>query len=141
MKKLIFVLSLFFISYALAAQTKDELEVRKVLDVQISDWNNGAIDSFMNSYWKSDSLLFIGKSGAGYGWQNTLNHYKKSYPDTATMGKLRFELVEVKRLSVLYFFVAGKWFLTRSVGNLNGAFTLLFKKIKNKWVIVVDHSS
>src|SRR5205085_9392615 len=119
----------------------DELAVQNVLDGQIRDWNNGAIDSFMNSYWKSDSLLFIGKTGPAYGWQNTLDHYKKSYPDTATMGKLRFELVEVKRLSVLYFFVAGKWFLTRSVGNLNGAFTLLFKKIKNKWVIVADHSS
>jgi hypothetical protein len=141
MKTLIFVLSLFFTSAASLAQTNDELAVRNVLEGQIRDWNNGAIDSFMNSYWKSDSLLFIGKNGPGYGWQNTLDHYKKSYPDTATMGKLRFELVEVKQLSVLYFFVAGKWFLTRSAGNLNGAFTLLFKKIKNKWVIVVDHSS
>jgi hypothetical protein len=57
------------------------------------------------------------------------------------MGKLRFELVEVKRLSVLYFFVVGKWFLTRSIGDLNGSFILLIKKIKNKWVIVADHSS
>jgi hypothetical protein len=57
------------------------------------------------------------------------------------MGKLDFDLLEVKRLSALYFFVVGKWRLTRSIGDLKGHFTLLFKKINNKWVIVADHSS
>ncbi|HMK05339.1 MAG TPA: hypothetical protein VK489_14150 [Ferruginibacter sp.] len=66
---------------------------------------------------------------------------EKSYPDTATMGKLDFDILEVKRLSVMYFFIAGKWHLTRSIGNIGGHFTLLFKKVKNKWMIVADHSS
>ena len=85
--------------------------------------------------------MFIGKSGVTYGWQNTLNNYIKGYPDTAAMGKLDISLVDVKRLSVLYFHVVGKWHLTRSVGDIGGHFTLLFKKIKGKWVIVADHSS
>ena len=95
----------------------------------------------MGTYWQSDSLMFIGKSGVTYGWQNTLNNYKKGYPDTAAMGKLQFDILEVKRLSVMYFFVVGKWHLTRSIGDVGGHFTLLFKKVKNKWVIVADHSS
>ncbi|MBK8785651.1 MAG: hypothetical protein IPN43_03915 [Chitinophagaceae bacterium] len=70
----------------------------------------------------------------------TLVH-KKGYPDTAAMGKLDFDLLEVKRLSVMYFFVVGKWHLNRSIGDVGGHFTLLFKKVKNKWVIVADHSS
>ena len=85
--------------------------------------------------------MFIGKSGITYGWQKTLDNYKKRYPDTAAMGKLDFDLLEVKRLSVMYFFVAGKWHLTRTIGDVGGHFTLLFKKVKNKWVIVADHSS
>ena len=141
MKKLTLCCSFFLFACMAFAQSKDELAVRILLNQQIADWNNGDIDRFMESYWKSDSLLFVGKSGPNYGWQNTLDHYKASYPDTTVMGKLRFEIVEVKRLSVMYFFVAGKWFLTRSIGNLSGAYTLLLKKIKNKWVIVVDHSS
>jgi hypothetical protein len=57
------------------------------------------------------------------------------------MGKLDFTILQTKRLSVLYYSVVGKWHLTRTIGDLNGHFTLLFKKIKNAWVIVSDHSS
>jgi len=86
-------------------------------------------------------LMFIGKSGITYGWQKTMENYKKRYPDTAAMGKLNFEYIEMKQLSENYFFVVGKWHLTRTIGNLNGAFTLLLRKINNTWVIVKDHSS
>jgi ketosteroid isomerase-like protein len=123
------------------AQSQDELQIRALLDQDTKSWNSGNIDAFMDSYWKSDSLMFIGKSGVTYGWQNTLDNYKKGYPDTASMGKLSFTIIDVKRLSVLYFHVVGKWHLSRSIGDLSGHFTLLFKKIKGKWVIVADHSS
>jgi hypothetical protein len=111
------------------------------MDEQLAAWNAGDIDRFMGTYWQSDSLMFIGKSGVTYGWQKTLENYKKNYPDTAAMGKLKFDILETKRLSVLYFFVVGKWHLTRSIGDIGGHFTLLFKKVKDKWLIVADHSS
>jgi ketosteroid isomerase-like protein len=119
----------------------DEQIIRAALEEQRLAWNNGDLERFMDTYWQNDSLMFIGKSGITYGWQNTLNNYKKNYPDTATMGKLKFDILEVKRLSVMYFFVVGKWHLTRSIGDVGGHFTLLFRKVKNKWVIVADHSS
>ena len=119
----------------------DEQTIRTLIEEQRQAWNTGDKEKFMQTYWQSDSLMFIGKSGVTYGWHNTLDNYKKGYPDTAAMGKLAFNLLEVKRLSVMYFFVVGKWHLTRSIGDVGGHFTLLFKKIKNKWVIVADHSS
>ncbi len=134
------LITLIFFTSAFA-QNKDEQTIRTILEEQRLAWNAGNIEPFMSAYWNSDSLMFIGKSGITYGWQNTLNNYKKGYPDTATMGKLKFDILEVKRLSVMYFFVVGKWHLTRSIGNVGGHFTLLFKKVKNKWVIVADHSS
>lgn len=126
---------------SVSAQSKDEQTIRSLLEEQRLAWNAGNLETFMGTYWQNDSLMFIGKSGITYGWQNTLNNYKKGYPDTAAMGKLKFDILEVKRLSVIYFFVVGKWHLTRSIGDVGGHFTLLFKKVKNKWVIVADHSS
>jgi hypothetical protein len=120
---------------------KDEKMIRELLNEQVNAWNEGNIESFMNTYWKSDSLMFIGKNGVTYGWINTLNNYKKSYPDTAAMGKLSFDILVIKRLSVQYFHVIGKWHLQRTIGDLSGHYTLLIKKIKGKWVIVADHSS
>ena len=132
---------ILFYSTTISAQSKDEIIVRNILNEQSTYWNNGNLEAFMKGYWQSDSLMFIGNDGITYGWQKTLDSYKKGYPDTASMGKLKFELLEVKRLSVMYFFVVGKWHLTRSIGDVGGAFTLVFKKVKNKWVIVADHSS
>ena len=136
-------LLLFFImiGYSSFAQSKDETEVRGLLASQTKEWNAGNIPAFMNTYWKSDSLMFIGKTGITYGWQKTLDNYKKNYPDTAAMGKLKFDLLEVKRLSSGYFFVVGKWHLTRSIGDIGGIFTLLFRKLANRWLIIADHSS
>lgn len=135
-----FVCILFF-SSVVYAQSKDEAAVLKVLTAQQVAWNKGDTEGFMQGYWQSDSLMFIGKSGITYGWQKTLENYKKSYPDTAAMGKLNFEFIEINRLSAIYYFVTGKWHLSRTVGNIGGSFTLLFRKIKGRWLIVKDHSS
>jgi ketosteroid isomerase-like protein len=119
----------------------DEIAIRGILEMQTTAWNRGDIEGFMKGYWESDSLMFIGKSGVTYGWSNTLKNYKKNYPDTAAMGKLAFTLIEVKKLSKEYYHVTGKWFLKRSIGDIGGHYTLLFRKINGRWVIISDHSS
>ena len=129
------------LSLQLSAQSKDEKEIRSILATQTAAWNRGDIDQFMNGYWENDSLMFIGKSGVTYGWTNTLNNYKKGYPDTAAMGQLKFDLIQVKKLSKKYYHVTGKWFLKRSIGDVGGHYTLLFQKINGRWVIISDHSS
>lgn len=141
MNKILLLLFICITSITVQAQSKDEQAIRKALAIQNEAWNRGDLEMFMSTYLSSDSLMFIGKSGVTYGWKNTLDNYKKGYPDTATMGKLRFDLLEFKRLSPEYYFVVGKWFLTRSIGNVGGHFTLLFRKIKGKWYIIADHSS
>jgi len=125
------------------AQTmdKDEATIRKTLDDQTAAWNRGNLEDFMKGYWQSDSLMFIGKSGVTYGYQNTLDNYKKGYSTPEQMGKLKFTLIKVQRISPEYFFVVGKWELTRSVGDVSGHYNLLFRKINGKWVITTDHSS
>lgn len=127
---------------ATAAQSgsaKDK--ILNLLENQTRSWNKGDLEGFMSGYWHSDSLMFIGKSGVNYGWENTLKNYRKGYPDTTAMGKLHFEILSVQQLSPDYCFVVGKWFLERSIGNLNGHFTLLFRMIRNEWKIIADHSS
>ena len=140
MRKFFVLAFLLFPFISNFAQTKDEAAIREVLSTQVSAWNAGNVGEFMQGYWQSDSLMFIGKSGITYGWQQTLENYKKNYPDKAAMGKLTFNLLQFKPLSPFYFFVIGKWHLQRSVGDLEGHGTLLFKKINGKWFIVAEHS-
>ena len=141
MKNLFLILSFLLFANISFAQTKTTKKILSILKVQDDSWKRGDIDGFMQTYWQNDSLMFIGKSGVTYGWQNTLNNYKKGYPDTAAMGKLDFTLINIKKLSRKYYHVIGKWHLTRTVGNLQGHFTLLLMKVKGKWFIIADHSS
>jgi ketosteroid isomerase-like protein len=141
MQKIVTLLFVVFISIHVSAQSVDEQMIKAAMNEQLNAWNAGDIDRYMETYWHSDSLMFIGKSGPTYGFEKTKANYKKGYPDTAAMGKLDFEIISMKRLSVMYYSVVGKWHLKRSIGDVGGAFTLLFKKIKKKWVIVQDHSS
>ncbi len=137
------ILLIFFLfsSQLSVAQSKEEAIIRSMLETQRQAWNRGDIEGFMEPYWKSDSLMFIGKNGVTYGYNNTLKNYKNSYPDADAMGTLVFDIIQVKRLSVIYFSVTGKWNLIRKIGNLSGHFTLLVKKVGERWVIVSDHSS
>lgn len=122
------------------AQSTDQ-QIRAILNEQTKAWNEGDLVNFMKGYWQNDSLLFVGKNGPSYGYTAALKNYQKGYPDTASMGKLAFTLLQVKPLTTDTWFVLGKWALTRSIGNLSGHYTLIFKNINGKWLIVVDHSS
>ena len=142
MKKFSFF-TLLMISMAVTvfAQDQDQQEILKILTDQTVSWNKGDHEGFMKGYWNNDSLMFVGKTGITYGYQNTLNHYKETYSNADKMGKLFFDILKVKKLSNEYFFVLGKWFLKRNSGDLSGHYTLLFRKINGKWLIVCDHSS
>jgi ketosteroid isomerase-like protein len=141
MKKTLSFAIFCLLAVQLLAQSKAETTIRNIMASQEAAWNRADIAGFMEGYWKSDSLKFIGSSGLTYGWQQTLNNYKRSYQDKDAMGKLKFDIISVEILSPKSAFVIGKWHLTRIAGNLSGHYTLLWKKIKGNWVIVADHSS
>jgi hypothetical protein len=124
-----------------AANLADETSIRALLDAQTKAWNSGDLLHFMDGYLPSDSLLFVGKTGPTYGFNNTLNNYKKGYPDTASMGKLTFTLLSLEPIEKIHYRVLGKWELKRSKGDVSGYFTLLLQKIKGNWFVIQDHSS
>ncbi|MDQ7949281.1 MAG: DUF4440 domain-containing protein [Pedobacter sp.] len=144
MKKISFLITIGALVFTLSAfgqTSKDRAAILALLEKQRSDWNAGDIPAYMEGYWKSDSLLFVGKSGPTYGWQKTLDNYKKGYPDKATMGYLTFGIKKISFLTNETAFVLGSWNVKQDKGELKGYFTLLIRKMKGNWKVVVDHSS
>ena len=116
--------------------------IRTVLITQTAAWNRGDIPGFMQGYWKSDSLVFIGRKGPTYGWQQTLAIYQKSYPDAATMGQLDFSGLRISLLGPNAAQVIGRWHLARpSVGDVQGHFLLVMRQINGQWVVAADHTT
>ncbi len=88
-----------------------------------------------------DSLLFIGSKGPTYGWQKTLDNYKKTYPNKEMMGILEFSDIQVKKLGKKHAYVFGKWKLIRANDTPNGIYTLVFQKFNDGWKIISDHTN
>ena len=143
MKKILLLLVVILLSTAsaIAQQNKTATAIRNVMNDQTAAWNRGDIDGFMKGYWRSEKLVFISSDKVTRGWQPTLERYKKSYDSRAKMGVLKFSDLEVTVISKDAAVVLGSWELTREKDNPKGKFTLTFRKFKEGWKIVMDHTS
>jgi hypothetical protein len=142
MKKLIFLFLLNSTIFCTAqTQTSQDKEaILSVMALQETAWNNHDLEGFMEGYWKNDSLKFYGGSGLTKGWENTLNNYKKGYPTKDESGFLKFVINDVSKIEDHTYWVMGEYHLTRDVGNANGVFIIIFKKINGEWKIIADMS-
>ena len=110
------LLTLFIPLIGYVVSNNDAILMTK-LQNQADCWNEGDIDCFMEDYWHNDSLMYIGKNGITYGWQNTLNNYKVKYPSKKEMGHLKFEIIKLNQLSPEHYFMVGKWKAPRFQGE------------------------
>ncbi|TNJ45227.1 nuclear transport factor 2 family protein [Tamlana fucoidanivorans] len=143
MKKhaLIICLLLASLNYAQSSEEADIKAINKVLKKQRIAWSNNDLETYMEGYWKSDSLKFYSQSGVTYGWKNTLERYQKAYPSEEHTGKLSFRINDVSKINDGAYFVLGEYHIKREIGNADGIFMLVFKKINGEWKIIADTST
>ncbi|ARV12262.1 DUF4440 domain-containing protein [Gilvibacter sp. SZ-19] len=133
----------FFITGISLAQSifdRDKAAIIQVMQDQSKAWSAHDLEGFMAGYWKSDSLKFYGSGGLVKGWQATLDRYKKSYPTADHSGTLKFTIDDVSPAGTDSYTVMGRYHLTRKVGDANGVFLVVFRKINGQWKIVADMS-
>lgn len=139
MKKLVLILFVFTVQLT-SAQSKDSVQIVDVLNRQLAAWNSGSIEGFMHGYWKSEELRFITKKGVTFGWNNVFESYKKSFSTKELMGKLLFDVDHVTEIAKNTYLTTGKWIVESKDQPKSGYFSLVFKKVKNEWLIIVDHT-
>ena len=137
-----FIFLLFTINtFSQTTEKQDKEAIISVLNTQQKAWSEHNLEGFMQGYWKSDSLKFYGKNGLTLGWKNTLNNYIKNYPTKDHSGELSFKITDITKINDGAYFVMGAFYLTRKLGDANGIFMIIFKKINGKWKIIADTSS
>lgn len=141
MKNILLLMSLVLLSFFTPNIVNDDEEaIRKVMADQQEAWNNYDLEGFMQGYWKSEDLKFYGSGGVTYGWNNTLERYKKGYPSKEHTGTLKFVIKEISNIDSASYYVLGEYHLDRSMGNADGIFMIIFKKIGGQWKIIADTS-
>lgn len=141
MKHTLLLLALILISCQKnSLVNNDKKAILSVMKSQEKSWSNNDIEGFMQGYWKNDSLKFYGSSGLTYGWQKTLDNYKKKYPTKEHSGTLSFTVDDISKIENDSYSIMGQYHLKRSVGDANGIFLIIFKKINGEWKIIADMS-
>ncbi len=118
-------------------------KIRALLNAQVAAWNAGKLEDFMEGYWRSKELTFFSSGRKLSGWDATIERYRKTYQsDGQEMGKLAFSDLDIQELGTNAAVVRGRWELTMSNGKTpGGLFTLIFRRFKDGWKIVHDHTS
>ncbi len=137
---LFFGLLLFINVQSQSKEADDKLAILKVMKQQEVAWSNHDLEGFMQGYWQSDSLKFYGSRGLTRGWQQTLDNYKKGYPTKKESGTLSFTIDDISKVAEDSYWVMGQYHLKREMGDANGVFFIIFKKIDGEWKIVADMS-
>src|SRR6266480_4860186 len=115
--------------------------VRAVIEAQRDAWNRGDIEGYMDGYARSADTVFVSGDTVTRGWQTVLERYKKGYNSREKMGTLTFSDLEITPLGKDAAVVTGSWRLKRVNDEPHGKFTLIFRRLKQGWRIVHDHTS
>ncbi len=121
--------------------TKQIAEIRAVLDAQRDAWNRGDIEGYMQGYARSKDTIFVSGDNVTRGWETVLERYKRNYNSREKMGTLTFSDLETTLLSKDAAIVVGRWHLQRANDEPHGRFTLIFRRTKQGWKIIHDHTS
>ncbi|MBC8030842.1 MAG: DUF4440 domain-containing protein [Pyrinomonadaceae bacterium] len=122
-------------------EVKTIAAIRAVLDAQSAAWNRGDVEGYMNGYERSGATVLVSGDNVTRGWQTVLDRYKRNYNSREKMGTLTFSELEFNLIGSNTATVLGRWHLKRSSDEPHGRFTLIFKKTKQGWRIVHDHTS
>ncbi|MBK7705817.1 MAG: nuclear transport factor 2 family protein [Acidobacteria bacterium] len=128
-------------AFSQSSDERTKAAILKVISEQSAAWNNGDIDGFMKGYWNSPEMTFVSGDSVTKGWTPTLERYKRSYNTRAKMGVLSFTELQVTVLSKKSAVVLGRFTLVRENDKPTGMFTLTFRKLKEGWRIILDHTS
>ncbi len=140
---------LFVLLAALAAFGADhgggaEEIATRFLDESATAWNAGDLEAFCAFY--AEDAFFVSPKGTRQGRAEVLASYLKSYPDRAAMGRLSFELHEVRASSSLrrrgaLLTIAARWRLDfEGKDSATGHTLIVLRRTSAGWRVVQDAS-
>ena len=104
-------------------------------------WNRGDFRGYMAGF-SNPGVIFVSGGKFQQGWQGTLDHYVRDYGGSAERrGRLHFYNMKVDILAPDAAMLIGQYRLVRGTRVTEGVNTRLFRKIRGRWLITVNHVS
>jgi ketosteroid isomerase-like protein len=130
-----------FLALAAATPQAEKAAILDTIHHMEDAWNHGEFRGYMAGF-KNPDVVFVSGGKFQQGWQGTLDHYVRDYGGSAERrGKLHFYNMRVDLLAPDAAMLVGQYRLERGPRVTEGVNTRLFRKIKGKWLITMNHVS
>ncbi len=126
---------------ASASPKSDRAAILHVVARMEAAWNRGDFRGYMAGF-KNPDVVFVSGGKFQDGWQGTLDHYIRDYGGSAERrGKLHFYNMKVDLLAPDAAMLVGQYRLERGTRVTEGVNTRLFRKVRGRWLITMNHVS
>jgi ketosteroid isomerase-like protein len=126
---------------AVASPKTDRAEILATVGRMEAAWNRGDFRGYMAGF-ENPGVVFISGGKFQDGWQGTLDHYVRDYGGSAERrGQLHFYNMKVDVLAPDAAMLIGQYRLVRGPRVTEGVNTRLFRKVRGRWLISVNHVS
>ena len=133
--------ALAFVALAAASPQADRAAILDTIHRMETAWNRGDFRGYMAGFSNPD-VVFVSGGKFQDGWQGTLDHYVRDYGGSAERrGHLHFYNMKVDILAPHAAMVIGQYRLERGRRVTEGVNTRLFRKVRGRWLISVNHVS
>ena len=126
---------------ATASPKTERAEILATVGRMEAAWNRGDFRGYMAGF-ENPGVIFV--SGGKYqdGWQGTFDHYVRDYGGSPERrGQLHFYKMTVDLLAPDAAILIGQYRLVRGPRVTEGVNTRLFRKVRGRWLISVNHVS
>jgi len=126
---------------AIANPKSDRAAILATVERMEATWNRGDFRGYMAGF-QNPGVVFVSGGKFQDGWQGTLDHYVRDYGGSAERrGQLHFYNMKVDLLAPDAAMLIGQYRLVRGPHITEGVNTRLFRKVRGRWLISVNHVS
>ena len=130
-----------FLALAAVSPQAEKAAILSVIHRMEAAWNRSDFRGYMSGF-KNPDVVFVSGGKFQQGWQGTLDHYVRDYGGSPERrGKLHFYNMKIDLLSPDAAMLIGQYRLVRGPRVTEGVNTRLFRKVKGKWLITMNHVS
>jgi uncharacterized protein (TIGR02246 family) len=124
-----------------ATPTAQRAAILHLIQRMETAWNRGDFRGYMAGF-RNPDVVFVSGGKFQDGWQGTLDHYIRDYGGSAERrGRLHFYNMKVDILAPDAAMLIGQYRLERGARVTEGVNTRLFRKVRGRWLITVNHVS
>lgn len=116
-------------------------EIQRGIAQLQADWNGGDMEAYLAAYWNDPGLSMMAGGSALRGWQAVAELFHATWTEESAMGDFSASNVTVRVLDNRTAIASGGFQHVFPDETVEGVFTHVWRRFRDRWLIVHEHTS